>query len=48
MRNCTALVSVFQPGFHGISGFREWLPDVSPKQTKFAWEEICNHSSMRL
>ena len=34
--------SVFQPGF------REWLPGVPQKQTEGAWDEISNHSSMRL
>jgi len=40
--------SVFQPGFRGTSGFREWLSGVPPKQTEIAWGEIRNHSSMRL
>jgi len=39
--------SVFQPGFRGSSGFREWLPEVPPKQTEIAWDEIRNHSYMR-
>jgi len=40
--------SVFQPGLCGTSGFREWLPGVSPKVNKIAWDEIRNHSSMQL
>jgi len=43
-----SLASVFQPGFCGTLGFREWLPGVPPKQTEFARVEICNHSFMRL
>jgi len=34
--------SVFQPGFH------EWLPGAPRKGTEIAWDEISNHSSMRL
>jgi len=41
-------VSVCQPGFRGTLGFREWLPGVPPKQTEIAWNEIRNHSAMRL
>jgi len=41
-------LSAFQPGFLGISGFHEWLTGVPPKQTEFAWDEIRDHSSMRL
>jgi len=40
--------SVFQPAFRETSGFREWLPGVRPKQTEIAWDEIRDHSSMRL
>jgi len=32
----------------GCQGFREWLPGVPPKQTEIAWDEIRNHSSVRL
>ena len=39
---------VFQAGFRGTSGFREWLPRILPKQTEIAWGEIRNHISMRL
>ena len=37
--------SVFQPGFHETSGFREWLPGVPPKQTEISWDEIRKHAS---
>jgi len=40
--------SVFQPGFRGSSEFREWLPEVPPKQTRNCLDEIRNHSPMRL
>ena len=40
--------SVFQPRFRGTSGFREWLPGIPLKQTEIAWDEIRNHTSMRL
>ena len=30
------------------SGFREWLPGVPLKQTEIAWDDIRNHSSVRL
>jgi len=40
--------SVFQPGFRGTSGFREWLPGVPLKRTEFSWDEIRNHISMLL
>jgi len=33
---------VFHPGFY------EWLPGVLPKQAEFAWDDICNQSSMWL
>jgi len=38
----------FQPGFRGISLFREWLPGVPLKRTEIAWDKIRNHSSMPL
>ena len=46
----SSYISVFQPGFRGTSVFREWLPGIPPKQTetKFTWDEIHNHSPMRL
>jgi len=35
-------------GMQYISVFQPWLPGVPPKQTEFALDQICNHSSMWL
>jgi len=32
--------SVFQQGFRGSPGFREWPPAVPPKQAKNTWDKI--------